>query len=490
MTQVSNENLTVALLLSEIEEIKEFTNVFRKLGVIPYYYEDLKSFWQGTLERIPSLAIVDVKKMSEGNLVFKNHPNIIAEEMPLLFYYTEKTEPLLVSTQEIFNLGTIKKSKSYEGVLKGMLKRINKMILLEQENQHLKYAIKAKNDELNNAIEEKKQMINVDHYQGMARELCRKTSEINGTEDFNSALEKIIGPVIEFENFSVVELSFNGQKLLSPISLSPKYRAIPSIWLGQVCKEGIELFAQNMAAQVAQEILGGNIISLLVQGKKNKPEKIIFIKTCDEQCLNHFDWELFESFLNGLNANIHLKEIKEQNIIKRFGSTFDAMGFLDQFVSGTINLQDESFKKELHQDSRLINLDLGSIKNILLKNGQQRFYWKKFRDDFLTRLEMQSKYNFIVFENGISHLGFIVNAKELNYFFEELKDFSNKFAYWKYFENNDAIIFQELKPIVKMSPLSSFAYLKDCEEKILIKDMAPKKSKVEINWTRERENEI
>jgi len=79
---VSEGQLSVALLLSDLNEVKEICGVFRKLGIIPHFYEDLKTFWSGTLENTPSLCIVDVKMMSEGELTLHEHPSVKSENCP------------------------------------------------------------------------------------------------------------------------------------------------------------------------------------------------------------------------------------------------------------------------------------------------------------------------------------------------------------------------------------------------------------------------
>ena len=125
--------LSVALLLSDLNEVKEISAVFRKLGIIPHFYEDLKTFWTGTIERIPSLCIIDVKKMSDGEFALHDHPAVKSEKLPIVFFYTKNTEPLLVSTNDFFHLGLLKKTENYESSLKAILKRLNHFIILKNQ---------------------------------------------------------------------------------------------------------------------------------------------------------------------------------------------------------------------------------------------------------------------------------------------------------------------------------------------------------------------
>lgn len=270
--------VSVALLLSDLKEVKEISSVFKKLGVIPHFYEDLKTFWSGTLERLPALCIVDVKKMSEGELVLRDHPAVQAEEMPLLFYYTDKTEPLLVSTHHFYHLGVLKQSSNYEGPLKAILKRLNKVSALEQHYHMLKMTTTAQKEQIERLEMALREEERADNYQSMVKNVCLEFEKLRSEADFFKSIEKVFHGVDEIEEFAFLELSFNGQKLISPISHLQKFRNIPSLWLGQACTHGIELFAQNMATQVVVDIMGGDLVSLLIKGSEAKPDKIIFIK--------------------------------------------------------------------------------------------------------------------------------------------------------------------------------------------------------------------
>ena len=78
---------------------------------------------------------------------------------------------------------------------------------------------------------------------------------------------------------------------------------------------------------------------------------------------------------------------------------------------------------------------------------------------------MQSNYEFRYFDFGVNHVGFIVKAPVLQNFFEQLKEFSSSFSYWKYFENSDGVLATIIEPKVSMSPLSAYAYLMKTLEK-------------------------
>lgn len=472
--------VSVALLLSDLNEVKEISSVFKKLGVIPHFYEDLKTFWSGTLERVPALCIVDVKKMSEGDLVLRDHPAVMAEEMPLLFYYTPKTEPLLVSTHQIYHLGTLKQSAHYEGPLKAILKRLNKVSALEQHYHMLKVTTMAQKEQIERLehaliLEEK-----TDNYQSMVKSVCMEFEKLRFETDFFKALEKVFQGVEEIDEFSFLELSFNGQKLLSPISHVQKFRNIPSLWLGQACLHGIELFAQNMATQVAIDIMGGDLVSLLIRGSEAKPDKLLFIKAKNETFFNNFDWNMLEAYLNGFYASFKNKLNSSVETDKKFQTPFHAMSFLDQYLFGQMTAGETHSAKNL-SDMRLVDLDLSSLLQIILKKGSNRFYWSKFGTEFINKLEIQSRIDFKFFEFGVMNIAFLVRAHDLDAFFDELKEFSSRYPYWKYFEDSEGVISQFIQPKVSMSPMSAHAYLtKFLKIESEIKDTVKKEKRA---WT-------
>ncbi len=481
-----SEGLSVALLFSDINEVKEISAVFRKLGIIPHFYEDLKTFWQGTIDRIPSLCIVDVKKMSEGDLVLRNHPHIDTEKLPLIFFYTKNTEPLLISTNDFFHLGLLKKTENYEAPLKAILKRLNHFMAVEKENKVLRDEKQSQNEIIETLKMDKLTLVQTDQYQSMVKSVCLQLEEHRGEADFFRAVEKVFQGIDEVAEFALMELSFNGQKLISPISHVQKFRAIPSLWLGQACTNGIELFAQNMATQVAVDLMGGDLVALLIKGNLAKPDKIMFVKAKNELFYNQFDWNMLEAYLNGFYASFRNKLDAEPTPEKKFASSFEAMSFLDQFL----------FEKT-KMDYRLIDVDLTPLMDLVLKKSGHRFFWNKFEKEFINKLEIQSRCEFRVFDYGVNHLAFLVNAGNLDAFFDELKEFSSKFSYWKYFEDSEGVLAQIINPKVTMVPLSAYAYLKSTlnaqqasMEKAADKETLAKLKTREMIWGKEPIHEV
>ena len=212
-----------------------------------------------------------------------------------------------------------------------------------------------------------------------------------------------------------------------------------------------------MATQVAIDVMGGDIVSLHVKGSEGNTDKIIFIKSKNEIFFNNFDWNLLEAYLNGFYATFRNKLNAPITLDRKFSSAFEAMGFLDQFLFGqTIS---EVVAHKTLNDMRLVDLDLSSLLQIILKKGKNRFFWNRFSTEFINKLEIQSRCDFRFFEYGVANTGFLIKAEDLDLFFDELKEFANRFQYWKYFEDTEGVLAQLVQPKVTMSPLSAHAYL-------------------------------
>ncbi|MBL6990070.1 MAG: hypothetical protein ISR65_09845 [Bacteriovoracaceae bacterium] len=457
------QQLSVALLTKDLNETKEISDIFRKTGVIPHFYEDLKSFWYGTIENIPSLCLVDVTKMSAKELLFKNHPHIKTDKMPVVFLYSQQTLPLLYSTFEIAHLGLINKSSNIGGQLKPILKRINSTMDLQNEiekGQAFKRQTEHQALKYTETMEVFKQR---EYYNDALKELMKAFASARSASDFFEACSKVFTSLNVIAEYSFLELSENGQKLISQRSSNKKFRRIPSLWLGKTCLQGIEPFAQNMASQVGLDIMGGELMSLMIKGRTELPEKIIFLKVIDEDFLNCFDWHSLENFLSGQNAYFELKNISAPDEIERYISPWKLMDILDE--SSVKDFKYQSTKSDDHtaDEVYLIDIDFSNLIDLARSKFPMRFYWGKFFKEFFGKFIAQYTIDFQIISMGVEHIGILVPQTSGNSLFAGLKVFANNYPYWRYFEDAEIILAKSMKPTVKMVPLSPEAYLKIVE---------------------------
>ncbi len=484
---LQNKQLSVALLFQNIEEVKFFSTQLRSMGIIPFFYEDLKSFLKGLEDSSPDLAFVDIRMMSDGNLTLKDHPSIQSNQISLIFYANEKASPLLISTFNISHIGIIQSGMFVAEQFRAVMNRFFEFKSIKDKLFHTQEEAKIKENELLALLKNREVNDQRAGYRQFMSTLTKDVDNLKNKVDFFKAVEVFFERIQEIDEFSYLELSFNRQKLISPLSSSAKFRMIPNLWLGSQSQQGIEPFAQNMAAQIVTEAMGGDIVSLMVKGNDAHPDKLIFIKTRVEAFFQEFDWNLFEEFLNGIYANYLLRANKEKSSDNRQIRSFEALQMFDNGIfasSGVLN------------NSELVLIDFSSLFETIKKRKSMRFYFEKFFSDFTSKLEVQTRIDFQLVEISIKHWILIVNSDRFEDFYNDVKDYTQKFQYWKYFEDAEPFLALDIKPRIRQVPMSSLAIMQLLDEKELTaeeriyQERLAKQRTHELIWGRENIREI
>lgn len=479
--------LSVALLFQNVEDVKFFSSLLREMGIVPFFYENLNSFWTGIEDSVPDLAFIDIRMMSEGDLTLKDHPIVKKNNLDIVFYSKDKTSPLLISTFNIPHVGVVHSGSFVQEQFRSVMGRFFQMRSMKDKLEALESESRFKDQELELLLKTREANDQKIGYRQFMTTLARDTESLKNKVDFFKAIEVFFDRIQEIDEFSYLELSFNSQKLISPLSSSAKFRMIPNLWLGTQSQNGIEPFAQNMAAQIVTEAMGGDLISLLIKGTNSHPDKLIFIKTRVEAFFQDFDWNLFEEYLNGIYAHYMLRNQNERTSEKRQLKTFEALQLFDQGVfagSGILSQSD------------LVMIDFSSLFDVLKKRKSTRFFFEKFFDDFVNRLETQTRIDFHLVEVSLKHWIFVVSSNRFEDFYKDLKDFSQKFQYWKYFEDAEPFLAIDIKPRIRQVPMSSFAVAQVLEEReptqeerINLERMAKQRTH-ELIWGKENVREI
>lgn len=461
--------MSVAILLEDLREVRKLSRVFKQIGVIPHYHLDLRSFWDAVLIKRPSLCVVDVGMMDgRDGLVLKNHPRVKDNGLPLVFYYTDKDLPFL-STTDIFNYGLLNQSSHYQGQLKSILNRFNHIVNLEQAVERLEdenSVIDGQRSRLLKTVEKQREQNTLSK---TLQELSRNIELAKRKEDFLVSCLRVLGDLPFVSKMAAAELDESKTKLLSPLIRHPKYRSLPPLWLGQNCRKGIEFFAQSMANQVVLELFGEKLMPLLIRGVGeggeggDTPQKMVFLCVEDADFLAHFDWGSLERQLNGLYAHFELRSQRYQEKKGRLITPWELYSCLDQVTFQNLS---QDFTKNsppiiIEGDCVLIDLHFSKLLSAIGEmtgEGEARFHWRKFFFDFLARMEAGLKGDFQVVCLGVEHLALLAPRPQKDSFFAYLKSFSEKFPYWRYFENNDAILAKDMAPLLHTVPFSREAY--------------------------------
>ena len=440
-----SNKMEVALLLSDLKQAQKIADVFRQVGVIPYIYEDLLAFWDGVLESIPILSVVDVALMNTETRMLKNHPYVRSEELNLCFFYRPSDKPLLMSTYDIFNFGLIEESDYYQGPIKSILARVNK---------HLDFAFyghqrEVKNTQLTRQMEAAAEALEGERearsYRQMLDGLCEQFSQHRNADDFYTVCEEVFSAWEGCQEFAYLELTPNSTKLISPPSESPKARMLPSIWPGQACPRGIEYFAQAMASQVTMELMGVDVVALQIFGRFASPDKLIYLRPAHQDMLRYFAWDRLEKFLSGIYCYYCLRDLSPASL-SGLTNVFDFMASVDRNLYGH-EVLDEVF-----------DIDFSKLVSTAMQSKRQ-FHWDHFFRDLLSRLEHLVRGRGQVAPLSLRHVGIVMPRQTGDDFFLTLQGVMRRFPLWRYFVDSDAFLAEDLAPIVTQSPASAKAYL-------------------------------
>ncbi len=452
------QGLDVAILIEDLEVASEISNHLRCTGVIPHFYEDFKSFWYGTHDKAPSLAIVDVKLMSSGELSLHDHPLIKEDRINLVFFYSNATAPLLYSTYDLWHLGTLNSDQNIKGQLKGVLKRLNRKLELENQNESLSLASQQFENKLNKLIVKTNADSERNFYRDQLIEVCNQLDRVSLSGDFGSVCKRVLGSVDFISQFSLMELAPGGTRLIPVKIESDKFVEIPALWLGKKCENGIELFAQNLATQVAIEIYEGELMVLAIKAAKGNPDLLLFVSAEDESVFNNFDWDFMERHLSGVYGRMELKRQSRQRVED---SSYDCWKLMD--------MVDGEFFKGFGETNELslINVNFDRLLGAVRSRPDVRFFWNKFFEEFKTRMSLSFDFSFKFAPVGMTDLGILIPASDSKAF-ELIKSFTKGFPFWRYFENTDITIGKDLTPEVRMVPMSAEAYFNFIENKEVV----------------------
>ena len=430
---MNEEGQAVAICTMDSEVLSEVTAIFKKIGIVPFYYRSLKEFWEESLKsEIPSLVIFDVRLMSDGNLALKSHPLVKSEKLPICFVYSEETEPLLFSTYEIFNLGLIRKSDHILGQMKAVLKRFNKIKKFEKENVLLKKENEQKYDKIGKRLEH---LSESDFFSKQLKELCDSFSGVNEKDSFLKSCAETFEKFDFISRYSFYQITGHGKQLVSPDLFNfDKYLKLPSLWPVNENNESIDSSTQKMGLQVAAEVFENNFVSIYVRDEIKKVKKMIFLTFKNEDFYQKFDCSFLESFLDGLLAKFTAKEMKNFETLENNSLNF--WSFLSRVDK---------------KPQEVINLDLRPFFESL--SSEVQMSWEEFMRDFIGEIlrDFPHKLKY-AFE---SHNQVYFFAREKEKLFLLLKEVSKNFSYRRYIFSEDDELFSFEKPSIKMVNLGS-----------------------------------
>lgn len=443
--------LSVAILMDDLASAKEIASALRQNNILAYHFQNLDEFWVASNIQTPDLVIVDVTKMSQGSVQFKQHPKVIDQSLCYVFYSKESTKVLLQSTYGLNPFGYIHNDASLNVQILSLVNRRVEMVKHQQEMKELEMRIQRLQSRSQRLISDRSSAEEFRAHFEFMRKFCSEIETDSLRQDFTQALVSKLEKWEAIDGYGLYELNQSGQKLISPEMSKRKHHPFPSLWLGQANHNGIENFAQNMALQVANDLFEIEPVLLKIHAGHQCPDIILFVSFKEERMVN-FPWDIFESMLSS-----SLRRLKLHQQIPQYTSQFLPMW-------EALDNMDKMQKAGVDSDTRILCLSLIPIVDVAKKRMQNKFYWSAFFNDFFIQLSGRLNKSTKLSVFGPWHVMFFVPKEDLEAEFQMLQGFVRQFGFWKFFEDNSQILSEEMMPTLKLIPASSAQYLKIFEK--------------------------
>ena len=448
----SHKEFSIALLIEDIKEAKDLSDSLREIGIFAHYYNDLDDLWVSVNTHTPDLCIVDVKKMSQGTLLFKQHPKVQDQTLKYAFYYKESTKLLINSTYGLNHYGLIRAELSLENQLRSILRRRNNELRLIDEVNVLTDRMKTlrKHGKRLSAAGENAQAT-LSQYEKVQK-LSAKFGKTITVDSFSKRLVSFFSEWEDCFQFGIYQLNSTRQKLISPKSKSMNYRVLPDLWLSSASENGIEDYAQEMAYEVAYGLMDDSIIATRIFGIEDNPDFLVIGQYNDKE-LKDFNWSLLEQKLNSeyrrALATENTKQVSKKTQVDMF-ETLQAMDDIQFYRSET--------------QHKYITLEFTGLVDLIKQSYTNRFSWKAFAREFTTELSSILNGEFNISHMGVEYMVIALDKKYVDSDISRIKKFNREFQFWRYFEDTSMIVTQDLTPEIRFITPSSVNLIRQTQD--------------------------
>ena len=446
-TTIQGNELTVAILMDDLASAKEIASALRQQNILAHHFQNLDEFWVASSIQNPDLVIIDVTKMSQGTVQFRQHPRVLDGSLSYIFYSKETTKVLLQSTYGLKPFGYIHSDSSLNVQIQTMIERKVEQLRAENDRKEMESRIQRLQSRSQRLMSDRSSAEEFKANFEFIRNFCAEIEDESSKQDFTMALLSKLEKWDAIDGYGVYELNQSGQKLVSPEISKRKYHPFPSLWLGQTNPHGIELFAQEMALQVANDLFEIEPVLLKIHAGNNSPDLILFISFREERMMN-FPWDVFESLLSSSFRRLKLYQQAPQ-YTSQFIPMWEALDNMDKMQ-----------RSGIEADTRILCLSLIPLTEVAKKRIQNKFYWSAFFNDFFVQLSSRLQKSTKLSLFGPWQVMFFVPRENLETEFQMLQHFVKQFSFWKFFEDNSQVLTDDVLPTLKLLPASSAHYLR------------------------------
>ncbi|MGB0453164.1 MAG: hypothetical protein ACPGJV_05570 [Bacteriovoracaceae bacterium] len=437
-----NSELTIAVLTSDSHQQSRFQSVLKKIDTKALYVSSLKDFYELIKLESIDLAIVDVRHMSEEDVVLQNHPQVKNNDIRLCFFYNSKTQPLLFSAFEVKNYGLINTTGSLAGQLKLVLERIEgEDHLVEAKDQSINELQKTKQS-YKKIIEESESLKREKFYRELLVQTTEHLSPLWEDVDFFKGLSTRMDELAFTKRFGIYLLGPNNNRLISPRYSEEKFEKLPPLWLGEANQDGVGIVGQNQAMQVVLDLWGGCFQVLYLYDSRKQPQALIFIEA-DEDCDRGFKWQELEQNLNNVYS---------RNLLRRAANGLQVTSEMNSF--DFYELIDNQSRSLEGRNSILKTIEFRTLFQTIANKPNLEFQFSAFMREFFKPLISKLNVSFRYSTLSGYKVAFLISETDSDEFDSVVKNYAKQFPFWRFFDSASELVISDLKPTVRSRPLS------------------------------------
>lgn len=448
----SPKDFQVAILVEDISEAKKISDGLRDIGIFAHFYQNLDELWVSLNTYTPDFCIVDVKKMSHGTLLFKNHQKVKNHSLKYAFYYSDATKVLVNSTYGLNHYGYIRAELDLVSQFKNILMRRNEELRLLEQVDSFDARVKRLKLRSQRMVEQQERNQQVLNNTTKVKDLIERFGTVDNEDEFFKRVLTIFADWSDCYDFGIYKLNSTKQKLISPKIRGAKYRNLPDLWLSRPCESGIENFAIDMAFDVCYGLMDTELATIKVCGGHQNPD-VLIIGKFHSTLINELEWMILETKLNAEYRKALVRSTKRIEDANHIDSIHETMQVLDDIQFHRIEAK-----------HRHALIDFSALTNMIRQRHGNRFFWKAFTSEFIDELSEQLAGDYRIAQYGVEAFIVSIDKRFIESDYHKLKAFVADFQLWKYFEDSSLIVTSDLSPEIKFIAPSSVNVMRQLKD--------------------------
>lgn len=434
-------DLKISLLFSDPVKAQNISKELRKFGVLAHYFHNIHDFWTNCLHQSVDILIVDNAELEKGGVSLKDHPRIRNRQVSVI---VSSEEPVLLRTDlltEMRCVGFINPKDDYLKQLDILLNSVLHFEVLKLERAKLlehRERLRMRNQELHDGFENSKQFAEEFLFIQQIVEVLDTKLEMG----FLNALDEIFLRLNFVKKYAIFGINASKTQVVSLHKRNAKTSDYTNLWESDSLEDGLKDSICERILKHGQDILGGDIVPLKIQGHKNHAEFYLLLSVEDKGS-RLFPWKTLEEqmsfrYLKSLAPNQRDTESKNQK------NSWQLLSYIDDF-----------HYHYARAPKSMIEINFSEIVTLATTHKNQRFFWENFRLDFEKEVTKYLGSDIEVIDYGVEKIIILVDQENISTSITMLEDLVEFFEFWRYFENTSLVLSHKIVPSVNLLAMNT-----------------------------------